>query len=49
MTIYVNERQIDQVQESSHISGTMALMAVPFHLNGHATDVAYRNARLWTL
>lgn len=48
MTFYVNERQIGQVQDSSPISsGEIFLMASPHY--GNATDVAYSNARLWTL
>jgi len=47
MTFYVNEQQITQVQDSSYTSGSIALIANPGY--GHATDVAYSNARLWTL
>jgi transcriptional regulator with XRE-family HTH domain len=46
MTFYVNERQVDQEQDSSYTSGEIALVAVYFD---HATDVAYSNARLWRL
>jgi transcriptional regulator with XRE-family HTH domain len=46
MTFYVNERQINQVQDSSYTSGKMALVAPYF---GHAIDVAYSNAGLWRL
>jgi len=50
MTFYVNEQQIDQVQDSSYTLGNIALIANPSYFNGrHATDVAYSNARLWTL
>jgi transcriptional regulator with XRE-family HTH domain len=47
MTFYVNEQQIDQEQDSSYTSGSIALIAHPFY--AHATDVAYSNARLWAL
>ena len=47
MTFYVNERQIDQEQDSSYASGSLGLVANPGY--DHATDVAYTNARLWTL
>jgi transcriptional regulator with XRE-family HTH domain len=47
MTFYVNEQQINQVQDSSYTSGKIALIADPQF--GHATDVAYSNARLWRL
>ena len=50
MTFYVNERQIDQEQDSSYTSGKIALISSPYSRDGgHATDVAYSNARLWTL
>jgi hypothetical protein len=49
MTFYVNEREIDQEQDSSSTSGKIALIAAPYYGGGHATDVAYNNARLWTL
>ena len=47
MTFYVNEQQIDQKQDSSYASGIISLIADPEYKN--ATDVAYSNARLWTL
>jgi serine/threonine protein kinase len=47
MTFYVNEKQIgDQVQDNSYTSGLIALIASPLD---HATEVAYTNAKLWTL
>jgi transcriptional regulator with XRE-family HTH domain len=47
MTFYVNEQQIDQEQDSSYTWGHIALIATPYY--GHVTDVAYSNAKLWTL
>jgi hypothetical protein len=47
MTIYANEQLIAQAQDSSYTSGAIGLVADPPF--GHVTDVAYRNARLWTL
>jgi transcriptional regulator with XRE-family HTH domain len=47
MTFYVNKQQIDQEQDSSYTSGTMALIASTRY--GSATDVAYSNAKLWVL
>jgi transcriptional regulator with XRE-family HTH domain len=47
MTFYVNEQQIDVEQDSSYTGGHIALIANPRH--GNPTDVAYSNARLWTL
>jgi hypothetical protein len=47
MTFYVNEQQITREQDSSYTSGSIALIANPGY--GHATDVAYSNAGLWTL
>jgi DNA-binding XRE family transcriptional regulator len=49
MTFYINEQQVDQEQDSSYTSGHIALIANPYHIGGHPTDVAYSNARLWTL
>jgi hypothetical protein len=50
ITFYVNERQIDREQDSSYTPGKIALIASSYSANGgHATDVAYSNARLWTL
>jgi hypothetical protein len=49
MTFYVNEQQINQAQDSSYTSGKIALIANPYPSGGHATEVVYRNARLWIL
>jgi hypothetical protein len=49
MIFYVNEQQIDQEQDSNDTSGKIALIADPYYSDGRATDVAYSNARLWTL
>ena len=49
LIFYVNEQQIDQEQDSNYTPGKIALIASPFSPNGHATDVAYSDARLWTL
>jgi transcriptional regulator with XRE-family HTH domain len=49
MTFYVNEQQIDQEQDSSYTSGTIALIASSIYPGAHATDVAYSNASLWIL
>ena len=47
MTFYVNERQVDQVNDSNYNSGKIALIASPRY--SHVTDVAYSNAKLWRL
>jgi hypothetical protein len=47
MTFYVNERQVDQVEDSSYNSGKIALIASARY--AHVTDVAYSNAKLWRL
>ena len=47
MTFYVNERRIAQVQDSSYTSGSVGLIADARDEN--TTDVAYTNAKLWTL
>ena len=47
MTFYANEQQIAQAQDSSYASGLIWFTADPTPRN--ATDIAYRNARLWTL
>ena len=44
---YVNEQQIALEQDSSYTVGSIQLIADPS--NENATDVAYSNARLWTL
>lgn len=49
ITFYVNEQQIDQIQDNSYTSGSIGLIAAPYYQTGSATDVAYSNARLWTL
>ncbi len=46
MRFYVNEQRIGQVQDSSYTSGSVEPIANPIN---NATDVAYTNARLWTL
>lgn len=43
---YVNEQQVSQLQDSSYTSGYIALIAGDY---GQVTDVAYSNAKLWTL
>jgi eukaryotic-like serine/threonine-protein kinase len=43
---YVNEQQIHQEQDRSYTSGRIALVATAYN---NATEVAYSNARLWTL
>jgi DNA-binding XRE family transcriptional regulator len=47
MFFYINEQQINQEHDSGYASGKIGLIAT----TGNATtvDVAYRNARLWTL
>ncbi len=47
LAFYANEQQIAFKQESSYASGSIALIAEP--IGDQATDVAYSNARLWTL
>jgi hypothetical protein len=47
MTIYANEQQIAQAQDSSFTAGAIELTADPGFR--HVTEVAYRNAKLWTL
>ena len=47
MTFYANKQQIAHVQDSSYTSGFLSLIADPGLR--HPTEVAYRNARLWTL
>jgi hypothetical protein len=47
MTFYVNSQQIDQIQDDSSTSGSIALIANS--ISSDITDVAYSNARLWTL
>ncbi|TMC21023.1 MAG: hypothetical protein E6J34_10855 [Chloroflexi bacterium] len=37
----------DQVQDSSYVSGSLGLIAYPE--SNTPTDVAYSNAKLWTL
>lgn len=44
---YVNEQQLDQVQDTSDTVGLIDLIAREHF--GHVTDVAYTNARAWTL
>jgi hypothetical protein len=46
MTFYANGQQIGQVQDDNYNSGSIGLIAKPV---GRATDVAYKNARAWTL
>jgi hypothetical protein len=49
ITFYVNEQQIALALDSNYTSGRLALIASPYSLNGHTTDVAYSNAKLWIL
>ncbi len=51
MTFYVNEQEIAHVWDSSYTVGQVALVAGPYQggFGDDVTDVAYRNARLWTL
>jgi transcriptional regulator with XRE-family HTH domain len=47
MNFYINEQQIPVIQDNSYTSGRISLTA-SCQVDGTATDVAYRNARLWT-
>ncbi len=47
MTFYVNGQKTDQAQDYSYTSGHLELVADPRFDN--PTDVAYANARVWTL
>jgi len=50
MIFYVNEQPIGQEQGSGNTPGKISLIAHPYSPDdGHVTDVAYSNARLWTL
>ena len=49
MAFYVNEQQINHVQDDNYPSGIIGLIASPYYQTGSATDVAYSNAKLWTL
>jgi hypothetical protein len=47
MIFYINERRVDQVQDSSYTLGYLGLAADPSYNN--LTDVVYSNARVWKL
>lgn len=47
MMFYVNEQLVHQEQDSSYASGYIGLLANA--ADGNPTDVAYTNARVWTL
>jgi hypothetical protein len=49
ITLYVNHQQITSVTDSTYSHGQIGLVASPFSNNGHATEVVYSNAKVWTL
>ena len=49
ITLYVNHQQITSVTDGTYSHGQIGLVASPFANNGHATEVAYSNAKVWTL
>jgi hypothetical protein len=49
ITLYINHQQIVSVNDSTYSHGKIGLIANPYITNGHATEIAYSNARVWTL
>ncbi len=49
ITLYVNNQKITSVTDSTLSHGEIGVVASPFTTGGHATDVAYSNAKVWTL
>ena len=47
ITLYVNYQQIAMVADSTYSHGRIAVVA--YSNNGHATEVAYSNAKVWNL
>jgi len=49
MTFYINEQQVAQAQDpNGYMQGSIGLAAYPPGLN-NPSEIAYTNARLWTL
>ncbi|MBV9232149.1 MAG: hypothetical protein JOZ18_22760 [Chloroflexi bacterium] len=47
ITLYVNRQQIASVTDSSYSHGNIAVVAKS--TDGNAAEVAYSNARVWSL
>src|SRR5262249_43520489 len=49
ITLYINHQQILRVNDSTYNQGQIGFVANPYITNGHPTEVAYSNAKVWTL
>jgi hypothetical protein len=49
ITLYLNHQQLFRVNDSTYNQGQIGLVANPYLTNGHPTEVAFSNAKVWTL
>jgi serine/threonine protein kinase len=49
ITLYVNGKQLASMQDSTFTHGQIGVLASPAPNTSHLTEVAYTNARVWTL
>ena len=49
ITLYVNGKQLARVNDSTYSHGHIGLVASPYPKTNDLTEVAYTNARVWTL
>lgn len=49
ITVYVNQQRIASITDSTFSHGRIGLEAAPSSSNGHPTEVAFSNAKVWTL
>ncbi|HLX41521.1 MAG TPA: protein kinase [Ktedonobacteraceae bacterium] len=48
ITLYVNHKKITAFNDSTYDHGQIGVIASGFATNGHPTEVAYNNAKVWT-
>ena len=49
ITLYINGKLVASVTDNTYTHGQIALLAAPYRTNGHQTEVAYSNAKVWSL
>lgn len=49
ITVYVNQQRITSITDSTFSHGKIGFEAAPSSSNGHPTEVAFSNAKVWTL
>ena len=48
ITVYANHQQLASFKDSTYTHGQIGMIASPLATNGHATEVVYSHAKVWT-